>query len=217
MRTILEEEYYYLTKKLFAAWAPFYDMMVMPIAGVRRKAVEMIGVQPGASVLDVATGTGRQAFAFARKGYNVVGIDLIEAMLNKAKAKNRYQNLQLANGDATSLPFEKNSFDASCVSFALHDMPLTIREKVLLEMHRVTRPEGVILIVDYALPRNKVGSTLVYHLVKLYESRYYAEFIHSDLEGLLNKTGIHVEDARQVVFGAARILKGTLAIQSVSV
>ncbi len=209
--TALEEEYYSLTKKLFAAWAPFYDIITMPIAGVRHKVVEIAGAKDGSSILDVATGTGKQAFAFAQKGYDVTGIDLSEAMLNVARRKNRYPNLKLEIGDATSVPFKNNSFDISCVSFALHEMPFTIIEKVLREMLRVTRPEGNMLIVDYVLPRNKIGSSLVYHLVKLYESRYCLEFIHSDLEGLLNKIGIHIKDTRQVAFGAARILKGTRA------
>ncbi len=159
-------------------------------------------------MLDVATGTGKQAFAFAKKGYNVIGIDLSEDMLKIANKKNKHKSVKFEAADATSIPFEDKYFDVSCVSFSLHDMPFSIREKVLKEMVRVTRPEGIIVIVDYALPRNKVCKYFVYHFVKSYESKYYPEFIRSDLEGLLRKSKIEIKDELSVFLGAIRIVKG---------
>jgi SAM-dependent methyltransferase len=44
--------------------------------------------------------------------------------------KNGLGNVYFALADATSLPFAANSFDASCVSFALHDMPPAIRKSL---------------------------------------------------------------------------------------
>jgi demethylmenaquinone methyltransferase/2-methoxy-6-polyprenyl-1,4-benzoquinol methylase len=117
-------------------------------------------------------------------------------------------------GDAANLPFENASFDVACISFALHDMLLTIREKTLKEMVRVTRAEGTIVIIDYSLPENKIGRSLIYRLVKLYEGKFYVEFIHSDLRGLLSKSGIKVTEERSVLIGAARILKGAREIES---
>ena len=162
----------------------------------------------GSKILDVATGTGKQAFAFAKKGYDVTGIDLSEAMLKVASKKNKYENAKFALADATNLPFKDKCFDVSCVSFALHDMPLTIREKVLKEMLRVTKPEGMIIIVDYALPENRIGRFLVYHFVKIYEKEYYSKFIKSDLEELLRKSRIEITGKLPVLLGAGRILKG---------
>ena len=162
----------------------------------------------GSRILDVATGTGQQAFAFAKRGYEVTGIDLSDAMLKIARNKNRYRNAKFEVADATRLPFEANSFDVSCASFALHDMPLSIREKALKEMVRVTKSEGMIVIVDYGLPKNKVGRSVVYHLVKLYEGKYYLEFIKSDFKELLGKCAIDIREEQQVLLGAGRILKG---------
>jgi len=89
-----------------------------------------------------------------------------------------------------------------------HDMPLTIREKVLMEMVRVTKPEGMIIIVDYSLPENRIGRFLVYHFVKIYEKEYYSKFIKSDLEALLGKSGIKIKEKLRVLLGAGRILIG---------
>ncbi len=211
MKRIMDEEreYYSLIKKWFAIWAPFYDTVAVFISGLRDKVVDFTNPGSGSRILDVATGTGKQAFAFAKKGYEVIGIDMSEAMLKVANKKNKYGNARFEIADATHLPFEDKNFDVTCVSFALHDMPLTIREKVLQEMARVTRPNGVIVIVDYALPGNKIGRFLIYHLVKLYERLYYSEFIRSDLKALLRKSGIEIEEELSVLLGAGRILRGT--------
>lgn len=203
-----EEKYYSLTKKAFGILAPFYDIVTAPLSRLRGKVVDFIGAEKGSRILDVATGTGKQAFAFAEKGYDVTGIDISEAMLKVANKKNRYKNVKFQVADATNLPFVGNSFDVSCISFALHDMPLNIREKALKEMARVTRPEGTIVIVDYALPRNRFGRFLIYHFIRLYERHYYSRFIRSDIEELLKKSGIEIKEELRVLFGAGRILKG---------
>jgi ubiquinone/menaquinone biosynthesis C-methylase UbiE len=203
-----EKEYYLLVKKVFRILAPFYDIGTIPISGLRDKAVDFTNAKIGSKILDVATGTGKQAFAFAKRGYDVTGIDLSEAMLKVASKKNKYENAKFALADATNLPFRDSSFNVSCVSFALHDMPLTIREKVLKEMVRVTKPEGMIIIVDYALPENRIGRFLVYHFVKIYEKEYYSKFIKSDLKALLRKSRIEIKEELPVLLGAGRILKG---------
>lgn len=165
----------------------------------------------GARVLDVATGTGKQAFAFAKKGYDVIGIDLTEAMLEVARKKNKYQNARFEVADATDLPFEDDTFDVASISLALHDMPRAIRQKVLKEMVRVTRPTGMLVIVDYDLPRNKIGRSLIYRLVSLYEGKYYQQFIESDFRGLLKEARIEVNKEVPALLGAVRILKGVRA------
>ena len=203
-----EKEYYSLIKKVFDVLAPFYDIVTMPFSRLRDKVVNFTNAINGSKILDVATGTGKQAFAFSKKGYDVIGIDLSEAMLKVAYRKNKYGNVKFEVADATNLPFKNNSFDVSCVSFALHDMPLNIREKVLKEMVRVTTPEGMIVIVDYALPKNRVSRFLIYHFVKLYEREYYLKFINSDFEALLRTSGIEIKERLQVLLGAGRILKG---------
>jgi len=202
-----EERYYSLLKKYARALAPYYDTVTAIFSSLRDKVVDFTEARNGARVLDVGTGTGRQAFAFAKKGYDVFGIDLSEDMLKEAKKNKGYYSVKFEVADATNLPFEDNSFDVSCVSFALHDMILPVREKGLKEMVRVTRPKGTIVIVDYALPKNKISRFLIYNFVKIYEP-YYPEFIKSDLEALLKKVGVEIKEELPVLHGAGRILKG---------
>lgn len=205
-----KKEYYALTIRVWHILAPFYDILTKPfLSRLRDRVVDFTSARKGSRILDVGTGTGEQAFAFARRGYEVVGVDLSEDMLRVAKRKNRFGNAKFELADATSLPFEDGSFEVTCISLALHDMPLSIREKVLKEMVRVTDPKGMVVIVDYGLPRGKVGRFLVYHLVRLYEGPYYSRFIKSDLVALLKKTGIEIGEEIPALLGAARIFKGT--------
>jgi demethylmenaquinone methyltransferase/2-methoxy-6-polyprenyl-1,4-benzoquinol methylase len=200
--------YYKVVERAFEKLAPYYDAICVPISGVREQVADLLASREGSRILDVATGTGTQAFAFAKRGHDVVGIDLSEAMIRVAQDKNRDGKVSFEVADATHLAYPNDSFDVSSTSFALHDMPLAIREKVLMEMVRVTKPGGTILIVDYGLPKNRLGRWLIYHLVALYEATYYTEFIQSDLRGLLRRVGMEVDWERPVILGAVRILKG---------
>jgi ubiquinone/menaquinone biosynthesis C-methylase UbiE len=203
-----EKEYYALTKKAFDTLAPFYNVMTLPLVRLRNQVVDFVNAEKDSTILDVATGTGQQAFAFAKRGHDVIGIDLTESMLEIARRHNKGSRVKFELADATHLRFEANSFDISCISFALHDMPPNIREKVLQEMARVTKPNGIIIVVDYDLPHTKLGKALIYRLITLYEGEYYKQFIVSDLDSLLRKTGVKVIGRVSFLFGAGRILKG---------
>ena len=210
--TAEEINYYSIQKKFWTIFAPFYDIVVRPISSIREKVVSFTDAPGRGKILDVATGTGKQAFAFARNGYDVTGIDLSEAMLRIARRKNKYKNLKLQIADASNLPFGPASFDVACISFALHEMPLTVREKVLQEMVRVTKPDGTIVTVDFDLPKNRIGRFLIYHFVKSFEGEHYVRYIRSDLKKSIEKAGIVITNELPVLFGGGRIIKGTIKV-----
>lgn len=207
-QTAEERAYYSLSRRVYAALAHVYDAVVFPFRKLRHEVAARVGLKSGARLLDVATGTGQQAFAFATKAHQVVGIDLSEAMLAVARRKNRFSNVSFQQADATALPFDDATFDAVCISFALHEMPRSVRERVVREMARVTRPSGSITVVDYALPRNPVASSITYHLIKLYERDHYASFVKSDVAALLRRADIEPSEPHSALFGAAQIMTG---------
>ncbi|MEM2102774.1 MAG: methyltransferase domain-containing protein, partial [Candidatus Bathyarchaeia archaeon] len=180
----MENEYIPYIREMFARLAPFYDISNLLIASARKTAVELANAKTAAKVLDVATGTGKQAFAFARKGYDVVGVDLSRDMLKVAKKNNKHENAQLAIADARDMPFANSLFDVACVSFALHDVPLAAKKKVLKEMARVAKPNGVIVVVDYASPETRTLKCMLNRFARFYESKYYPEYAKLDLKAL---------------------------------
>jgi ubiquinone/menaquinone biosynthesis C-methylase UbiE len=201
-------EYYRVVKSAFEKLAPYYDLVAAPIARLREQAAALLPQNSRLRILDVATGTGAQALAFSRRGHSVIGVDLSEAMLAVARKHTLDSRLTFQLADATALPFADAQFDVCCISFALHDMPLAIRGRVLDEMVRVTMPDGTIMVIDYSLPKNGLGKYLIYRLISLYEGEYYRQFIRTDLPALLNEAGITVNTEQPAMLGAARILIG---------
>lgn len=206
-----ERAYYSLSERVYSTFASFYDLVTFPFARLRRDVVRFVAPDHGVAVLDVATGTGAQALAFAEKCRRVVGIDLSARMLCVARRNDKRSSLGLVQADAVALPFEDGRFDLSCVSFALHEMPWSIRRRVVREMARVTRPGGTIVVVDYGLPRGRVARQLVYQAVRLYEHASYPEFVRSDVGALLREAGIAVREERSAILGAVRIVVGVVA------
>ena len=185
----MNEDYHQYIKEFFGKWAPYYDFIAMLASNVRKKVVDIADAKEGANILDVCTGTGAQALAFGRKGFDVVGIDLSPEMLSVAKRKNKYKNVRFKIADATEIPFDDNSFDVSCISLALHDMPYDIRHKVLNEMKRVSQK---VVVIDYHIPQNRIEKWFHVFFTSLYESKYYDDFAGRDLKEMLQQHNLTV-------------------------
>jgi ubiquinone/menaquinone biosynthesis C-methylase UbiE len=179
--------------------------MVKSLSKFRQIVVKVSKVKPDAKILDIGSGIGKQAFAFGDKGYDVTGIDLIEGKIKKASER-RHSNLNFRVADATSMPFADNQFDVSYASFVFHEIPGKVRERILQEMLRVTKPRGLIMIVDYSSPINWIGKCLSY-LFKYCEGSYYAEYIQTDLAGVLSRMKLGVVEEHSILFGSGRIIK----------
>lgn len=121
----------------------------------RRRAVAYSRVPPGAQVLDLCTGTADLALAFARhvspRG-QVVAIDFCDTILNYgvAKARKQHAPLYFFLADAQALPFYDSTFDCVTVAFGLRNVDCL--SWALREMHRVLRPGGVALVVEFGQP-----------------------------------------------------------------
>ncbi|HET7686975.1 MAG TPA: ubiquinone/menaquinone biosynthesis methyltransferase [Candidatus Limnocylindria bacterium] len=149
---------------MFDRIAPLYDamntLMTGGIDGIwRRAAVRAARLRPGMAVLDVACGTGRLAeAASARVGSEgrVVGVDISEGMLSRARARGAAVDFRLA--DALALPFPAASFDAALIGFGLRNVP--DYAAALSEMRRVVRPGGRVVVLEIAEPRGGIGRRL---------------------------------------------------------
>ena len=115
-------------------------------AKATRDLLEMCQLGPESQVLDIGCGSGLTAHEIAKNyGSRVVGIDISETMIDKAKAK--FQNLEKVEfrvADAFQLPFEDCSFDVAIFESVLTPLP---GEKMdaLREAIRVVQLGGLVV------------------------------------------------------------------------
>jgi demethylmenaquinone methyltransferase/2-methoxy-6-polyprenyl-1,4-benzoquinol methylase len=141
---------------LFATIADRYDLITVLLSGGRdrhwkERLVRMAGVQPGTRALDLACGTGDIAFALAGRGAQVTGLDITYRMLQLATQKRSAGSpVAFLAGDMTALPFAGGSFDVVTTGYGLRNVPRL--DVALSEIHRVLRPGGLLLSLDFNRP-----------------------------------------------------------------
>jgi ubiquinone/menaquinone biosynthesis methyltransferase len=153
-------------RSLFATIADRYDFITrfLSYGQDRRWKARLIrlgGVQPGARVLDLATGTGDIAFAAAAHGARVVGLDITHRMVELARAKTAGFSPPASPappaflvGDMTALPFPASSFDIVTTGYGLRNVPdLTL---AIDEIRRVLAPGGQLLSLDFNRPSQPI-------------------------------------------------------------
>src|SRR5258707_2720861 len=116
-----------------------------------RWLVDRAQCRPSHEVLDVATGTGFTALAFAPLVKHVTGVDVSAGMLEQARAHaTGVANVTFEKGAAESLPFAEARFDLVTCRVAPHHFVSV--PTFLAESYRVLRPGGRLLIADTAVP-----------------------------------------------------------------
>lgn len=157
--------------ELFARIARRYDLINdLQSFGLhrqwKRRLVELAAVQKGGRALDLCCGTGDISFALARCGAEVTGLDFSAEMLAvAAQRKNKDTKSTTAGpvflqGDAQQIPFANDSFDAVTVGYGLRN--LTSWERGVEEMHRVAKPGGRLVVLDFGKPPNALWRSLYF-------------------------------------------------------
>jgi ubiquinone/menaquinone biosynthesis C-methylase UbiE len=111
---------------------------------------ESIPLRAGQRVLDVATGSGNTAMSAARRACDVVGVDFVPALLERARervAAERLRNITFDLGDTEKLPFPDASFDVTLSTFGHMFAPDP--DKAASEMARVTKPGGTVAFIAW--------------------------------------------------------------------
>jgi demethylmenaquinone methyltransferase/2-methoxy-6-polyprenyl-1,4-benzoquinol methylase len=148
-------------RSMFGSIAGTYDLLNHLFSlGIdrrwRRKAIALLEREKPSEILDVAAGTGDFAIAAARiHPDRIVGIDITEKMLRIGREKvNRLglsRLIELMRSDAENIPFPDDSYDAVIVAFGVRNF--SDLERGLLEMHRVLRKGGTLLILELSRMR----------------------------------------------------------------
>ncbi len=130
----------------------------------RKMAVHEIK-RDGGWILDIATGTGDIAIEIIHQNgqkSRVSGLDFSEPMIKVAQQKLQKEGLSekivLSLGDALNLPFRSNTFTASIIAFGLRN--IVNKEQALVEMVRVIKGGGKVIILEFTLPQKGVMKRL---------------------------------------------------------
>jgi phosphatidylethanolamine/phosphatidyl-N-methylethanolamine N-methyltransferase len=137
-------------RKAYARLAPIYDVVFGPFCAPGRAVGIQAAERIGGRILEVGVGTGISLPDYSRKN-RLVGVDICEPMLRKAKERVAAQGLShvemLAVMDGTRLAFADASFDVVVAQFVITAVPDP--EATLDEFARVVRPGGEIVLVNH--------------------------------------------------------------------
>lgn len=183
-RTVYEQQY---VRQLFDRIAPRYDLLNHLLSsGIdilwRKRAIKLLRPYGPKRILDVATGTADLALeAMNLQPDSIRGIDIAPQMLKigreKILRKNMSHRITLEEGSAESLPFRDGAFDAVTVAFGVRNF--SNLQQGLSEMHRVLKPSGVAMILEFSNPRKAP-------LRQLY--RFYFRYILPRIGGLISRS-----------------------------
>jgi ubiquinone/menaquinone biosynthesis C-methylase UbiE len=144
-------------------------------------------------VLDVATGGGHTALAFAGIARRVIAYDLTEPMLAAARGHVRARGaatVEFVAGDAGALPFRDESFDVvTCRTAAHHfaDLPAAVRQ-----IHRVLRPGGSLLLQDILGHDDADASAFILEVEKRRDPSHVRSYRAAEWKAFLRAAGLTV-------------------------
>lgn len=155
-------------REMFSSIAGRYDLLNRLLSlGVdqswRKTATQLALQNQPKTVLDVATGTADFALMLKKTlpSATVIGSDFVPAMLDvgRQKAKQQCIDITLEEGDALNLPYADQSFDSLTCAFGFRNF--ANYEKGLQEFHRVLKPGGRAVILEFPPPQKGLFGAMV--------------------------------------------------------
>ena len=153
--------------------------------------IRFAGLTEDDDVLDVACGPGILACACAKVAKRVTGVDITPAMIERARdlqSHNQLENVAWHVGDVRSLPSADDHFTVVMTRYAFHHMvdPL----EALLEMKRVCKPSGRIVVIDMAAPANPNQALALNEMERLRDPSHVRALSASELAQLFASAGL---------------------------
>lgn len=148
-------------------------------------------------VLDLCCGTMSNSIELAEKKQKlqVTGLDLSKEML--AIAMDKINAMQLTNiktvvGDATDTKCPDQYFDYVILGLVLHETPEELNRKILKEIHRICKPDGKLIVLEWEQP-TKIRQKLLFSFIRLCEPKPFKTFIKLDKREYFNRHHFEVE------------------------
>lgn len=130
----------------------FYDFFIAPNQDRLFRLIAEI-IQPNSTVIDIGCGTGRLSFNISKKVSKIVGIDLSEKNIEKAKLnllKNPDERISFIHSSISEIVSQNLHFDYAVLTYVIHEVNPEERLKLLSDISKVA---DKIIIGDYLVPR----------------------------------------------------------------
>lgn len=147
-------------------------------------------------VLDSGAGTGALALALAPYVGKVIALDVVEELLELGRrAAEGFDNVSFVKGDATALPFERDSFDLAACHRTLHHVARP--ELVVAELTRVTRMGGRVLVIDQIAPIDPLAAIELDRFERARDPSHTRLLSDTDVRSSLDANGLVLRASRQ--------------------
>lgn len=175
---------------LFAGAADPMRRMIIPL--IKK---EIPGDGKGFHFLELGSGTGRLT-KFMKLAYPKAQITLIEpsdAYLKKSQEQLReFTGIDYLHGFAENIPLKDQSFDLVYSCYLFHELPLSVRRKVLQESKRVLKPQGLLGFIDsLQLGDDPQMNWALEQFPKDFHEPFYTNYIKTPMEDLLREISSH--------------------------
>jgi len=155
--------------------------------------VSISGVGKSDRVLDVASGPGFVAMAFAPHCASVIGLDATDrfvAVATEEALRRRLENVSFVLGDAERIAYPDEAFDIAVCRFAFHHFPHPAA--VLSEMRRVVRRGGSLVVVDMLASEDPAKATYHNEMEQLCDPSHARAIPGSEFERMFTRFGLEL-------------------------
>src|SRR5262245_27040195 len=188
----VRSEYDRLAKSYDRRWRHYVETTLDAV-------VTGVGWQGDERLLDIACGTGELERVLLTRwpGLRVVGTDLSLGMLRRASAKDQNRQALWVQAEAARLPFADRTFDRAVCANSLHYFRSPV--KALREAHRVLRPHGLFVLVDWC--DDYLSCKLCSLWLRLTDPAFCRTYTMRACRSLLEESGFEVVQAEHFRVG----------------
>ena len=194
-------------RKRYNRIAPVYDLMEGLVERSRySKWRELLWSKvEGNSILEVGVGTGKN-FPYYPAHAEITAIDFSEKMLNRAimRAEKQKVEANLQQMDAQNLEFADNTFDTVVATFVFCSVPDPV--KGLMEIKRVCKPGGKVLLLEHVLSANRLLGVLM-SLLNPLVARTMGPNINRKTVNNVANSGLKVEKVTDLAAGIFKLIE----------
>jgi len=177
-------------RRFFNRMSPLFPIIERHLFPQYRDVLSRMAFAPALSVLDLATGTGILAGAFAERGHAVTGLDFADRLL--IRARKRFPQVHFRNLDLRHLDrIESDTYDLVSMGYFLHGLSPDFRRFILREAARIAR--SYVLIFDYG----RDGGWLI-RFIEWIEGPNYPGFIAEDRAQEFAAAGLQIDREERV-------------------